>query len=76
MNLTIATGSHWFRFQGKEFKIKKAGILDNVAFAETEPHDQLLTNKLCEEIQANKRLSVYLGNNYVCFPEDYPQTLK
>lgn len=75
MDLKIATGDHWFRFQGMEFKILEAGIAGstNTAYAKTEPHNQALVDELCKRIQKDNRLSVYLGNNYVCFHEDYPQ---
>jgi hypothetical protein len=76
MNLLIATGDHWFRFQGMAFKILTAGISSNEAYANTEPHNQALVDELCKRIQRDGKLSVYLGDNYVCFPEDYPQNLK
>ncbi|WP_297361990.1 hypothetical protein [Acidiferrobacter sp.] len=46
MDLTIGTGDGWFRFQGKEYKIIRAGISKNRAFAETEPHNEDLVDKL------------------------------
>lgn len=76
MNLVIATGDHWFRFRGTAFKILEAGMSNNSAYAKTEPHDQDLVAELCKRIQGEGKLSVYLGDNYVCFPEDYPQRLK
>ena len=75
MNLKIATGDHRFRFQSRELKIIEAGISSNQAYATTEPHSQDLVNELCIRINRDKKISVYLGDNYVCFPEDYPQIL-
>ena len=75
MDLKIATGDHWFRFRGEDFKIIDAGISNNKAYAITAPHNQALVNELCTRIQRDGKLSVYLGDNYVCFPEDYPPIL-
>jgi hypothetical protein len=75
MNLTIATGDRWFRFQGKAYKILQAGISEGMVFAETDPSNQVLEDELCARISRDGKLSVYLGNNYVCFDEDYPQNL-
>lgn len=54
MNLIIATGDHWFHFQCMAFKIIKAGISSNKAYAKTEPHNQTLVDELCKRIQKDQ----------------------
>ncbi len=75
MDTVIATSGHPFRYEGKEYKIVEAGIKADNAYARVSPPNTELEAEIRRRIDRDRALSVYLGCGYVCFREDYPQTL-
>jgi len=75
MDLIIAPSGLPFRYKGKDYNLKRAGISDNEAYAEVEPKNEELEKKLKVRIKKDNGLKVYHGFSYVCFSEDYPQKL-
>lgn len=72
MHIVITTGEAPFKWNGKFYKITKAGILSSgEVYAETEPGEPVLEEELKRRIDRDKALCVYLGPGYRCFPEDY-----
>ena len=72
MHIMIATGDTPFKWNGKFYKITKAGILSSgEVYAETEPSETELEEELKRRIDRDRHLHVYLESGYVCFPEDH-----
>ena len=72
MPIVIATGDAPFRYSGSEYTIRSAGIDEKgEAYATVVPNNDELVEELKRRISVEKRLRVYLGSGYTCFPEDY-----
>ena len=70
MNIVIAPSSLPFKWNGAYYRIVKAGISDDKAYAETDPKNEELEVRLRDNINKDKGLKVYLKSGYVCFLED------
>ena len=71
MDLTIAKSLLPFRWQGKDYIIKDAGLTNGKAHAKVEPDNPALVKELVARIERDKGLCVYLAFGYTCFVEDY-----
>jgi hypothetical protein len=71
MDICIVPSTLLFKWNEKFYHIVRAGITDNVAYAETEPKEAALEASLADRIQKDHGLKVYLAPGYVCFIDDY-----
>jgi hypothetical protein len=71
MDIVIAPSSLPFKWNGKYYRIVKAGIANGTAYAETDPDEHDLEVLLRDRIQKDQGLKVYLASGYVCFIEDF-----
>jgi len=71
MDIVIAPSSLPFKWNGKYYRIVRAGIANDTAYAETDPKKNDLEELLRDRIQKDRGLKVYLASGYVCFIEDY-----
>ena len=70
LNIVIAPSSLPFKWNGAYYRIVKAGITDDIAYAETDPQNKDLEDRLRQNIEKDKGLKVYLKSGYVCFLDE------
>jgi len=72
MNITITTKAMPpFIWQGREYKVEKAGLRNDKAYAVVSPAEPALEEEFKHRLAKDKGLKVYWGNRFVCFIEDY-----
>lgn len=70
MDIQIARSNIPFLWRGTHYQILEAGIKGGTPFATVVPSCQELVDQLCSKLTKDRGLLVYLGNGFVCFPED------
>lgn len=71
MDVQIACDRIPFRWKEGLYNITDAGIRDGKPHATVNPECQELVDELCLRLARDRGLVVYLGDGFVCFPEDF-----